>query len=210
MTIAQIYSRYRIMPQLQLHMYRVAAVGNVILDNWRGPQVNRDLITQVLLLHDMANIVKFDLSGKPAWQKIQQDFISRYGSDEFQATVAIAQELKLTERMIYLIGHRSSPDLGQVVKSSDWELKLASYPDFRVAPGGVVSVKKRWDDISRRYRRKTHPLAQADFIATAYRYCLELESQLQPFISLPLNQITDSIISPYLKSLPNYELIPPL
>ena len=196
------------MPNLRQHMYRVTAVGLYLLDHWCGPQIDRHLITQTLLLHDMANIIKFDLKGQPRWQKVQQDFIGRYGTDEYAATAKIAAELNLPARVIYLINHRNSPNLKQVVASYDWELKLASYADFRVAPHGVVSVTARFDDMKQRYQGKTHIIAQKGFITIAKNYCLKLESQLQPLISIPLDSITDQTIAPYLKSLPSYRLTP--
>ena len=48
MTTAQIYSHYHIMPNLQLHTYRVAAVDLAILDHWTGPAIDQDLITIIL------------------------------------------------------------------------------------------------------------------------------------------------------------------
>ena len=75
---------------------------------------------------------------------------------------------------------------------------------MRVAPHGVVTVNRRFADLMSRYAHR-HPPTN---ITTNHQLTLKIESQLQPFVSIPLNQITDSTIAPYLKSLPNYQLTP--
>ena len=209
MTVSQIYRHYQIMPNLQLHMYQVAAVGLVICDHYKGQTlVDRDLITQTSLLHDMGNIIKFDLKGQPRWLKVKQDFIHRYGPDEYQATLKIAQELNMPKAIIHLLNHSNSPHLPHVAKSHDWHLKIASYADMRVAPHGVVSVNARFDDFISRYQHKHHPLSDLNLIETNRQACLKLEQQLQAHTSIDLSQITDATIKLYLTTLPDYHLTP--
>jgi len=51
------------MPSLQLHMFRVAGVASVICENFKQPElINQDDIVSACLLHDMGNIIKFNLS----------------------------------------------------------------------------------------------------------------------------------------------------
>jgi predicted HD phosphohydrolase len=49
------------MPYLQLHMRRVAAVGELILS--AESDASKDDVVAALLLHDLGNIVKFRLGG---------------------------------------------------------------------------------------------------------------------------------------------------
>lgn len=58
MNIIEIYNKYHIPENLQMHMLRVAACTNLILDNWIGKAIDRKAITRVSLLHDMGNMVK--------------------------------------------------------------------------------------------------------------------------------------------------------
>ena len=69
MTILEIYEKYKIMPQLRTHMLRVAAVGKIVCDavnekvkQNRGEFVNTKNVVTACLLHDMGNIIKFDLN----------------------------------------------------------------------------------------------------------------------------------------------------
>ena len=41
-----------------VHMLRVVACSYLIIDNWNGPEIDKEAIIRVCLLHDMGNIVK--------------------------------------------------------------------------------------------------------------------------------------------------------
>ena len=56
--IMEIYEKYYIPEQLQLHMLRVAACSKLITDNWEGKEIDKEAIIRVSLLHDMGNIIK--------------------------------------------------------------------------------------------------------------------------------------------------------
>jgi len=49
------------MPQLDEHQLTVAAVADFICAHFNG-NINRNNIVKACLLHDMGNIIKFDLS----------------------------------------------------------------------------------------------------------------------------------------------------
>jgi len=206
MTASQIYQAYHIMPNLKLHMYRVAAVGQVILDYWTSPPVDRDTIIKTLLLHDIGNIIKFKLdSSLPRlnyWKQVQQDFINKYGHDVHAANHAIAQELALPQTVIHLLDISHTSNSRQILANNDWSSKLCWYADMRVSPKGVVSVDFRFKDLLSRYRHRDLPQT----IRRYWRDCLKLEQQLQPHISINLGQITNQAIEPYLKTLPDYPL----
>jgi 5'-deoxynucleotidase YfbR-like HD superfamily hydrolase len=63
MIIQDIYNRFEILPSLQLHMLRVAAVTQEICKQVKDKLSNetKTLIT-LSLLHDLGNLVKFDIS----------------------------------------------------------------------------------------------------------------------------------------------------
>ena len=58
MNILDIYNKYHLPENLQMHMLRVAACSNLIIDNWAGDELDKSAIIRVCLLHDMGNIVK--------------------------------------------------------------------------------------------------------------------------------------------------------
>src|SRR3974390_1594724 len=100
-TITEIYRQYPITKNLQEHQLRVAAVGTLIARHMTEP-VDADGITRVCLIHDMGNLLKFDLGQTPEWlepegagywKTRQAEMSARYGHDEHAATKKIAREL---------------------------------------------------------------------------------------------------------------------
>lgn len=53
MNIIEIYKKYHLPEHLQMHMLRVAACSNLIIDNWNGKKLDKESIIRVCLLHDM-------------------------------------------------------------------------------------------------------------------------------------------------------------
>ena len=67
MNIIEIYKKYHLPENLQMHMLRVAACSNFIIDNWIGQEIDKELILRVSLLHDMGNMSKY----QRAFQKMK-------------------------------------------------------------------------------------------------------------------------------------------
>ena len=61
-SINKIYTQFRIPPNLQQHMFRVASVAKIICNNWTGKELNQNDIVCVCLIHDLGNIVKYDFN----------------------------------------------------------------------------------------------------------------------------------------------------
>lgn len=61
-SISKIYDRFNILPNLRMHMHRTAAVAEIICDNWKGPQINKDTVVAVSLIHDLGNIAKMNFA----------------------------------------------------------------------------------------------------------------------------------------------------
>lgn len=214
MKINQIYTQYKIPDNLQLHMYRVAAVGSYICDHWHGEKVlDKDAVVQSLLLHDTGNIIKFDfnlshLMGTENvdisyWKKVQQDFKAKYQNDEHIATVEIAKEIHLNNRALHLLEQMGSSKLESVLNNTNWNQKIASYSDLRVDPHGVVTVEKRFFDISERYKGRDSDLAISE---KRKLLCLELEKQIQKNLDFDLNSLSDQEIEDRIKPLSEYEI----
>jgi len=213
MTISEIYNKYSIPQNLQEHMLRVAAVGLQVVELLEPSiSLDRKVVADVLLLHDMGNIIKFnldkdDLLGEEErgkLKKIQKDFIAKYGQEEHAATENIAKELGVSDQVLVVLSNIGSSKVYLTIESDDWYRKVCSYADFRVAPHGVVSINERWDDVIKRYEGRDHVLADIAKCEEKRRNCLILEKQIQDKANDQLNTITTENIEPTLKELRDY------
>jgi hypothetical protein len=195
-------------------MYRVAAVGMTVTDFIKDNiPLDTDILAKTLLLHDMANIIKFSFDGKVSIEEdieylkqVQQDFISKYGNEEHIATQTIAKELHVPEKVIDILQNTGSSKIHLTIESDDWYRKVCSYADFRVAPYGIVTVTERFDDVIKRYEGREHVLADIQKTEEKRNNCLILEKQIQEKSAYALDEITDSKIKSLLSQLRNYEM----
>lgn len=155
MKISYVYSNYNIPPNLERHMLQVTSVGMFVCDAWNGPDINQDLIRSALLLHDMGNILKFkrpflgELEQDAAhWEQVQHDYQAKYGTDVQQATLAIVQELGLTDVYQLLVEMRSAWEQEAEVS---WETRICEYADCCVTPNGIEGFETRILDLENRY-----------------------------------------------------------
>ncbi len=195
--IERIYSDYYIMPQLESHMYRVATVATLICDNIQV-SVDRKSIINTCLLHDMGNIIKFDLNKFPEfnepngidyWQKVKKNFIDKYGTDEHHATLEIALELGVSLRVLELlnsIGFRKSVT---VYESNELEKMICLYSDMRVTPVGIVSLKERLDDLKLRYAGVSNSIKTEKELQDIYLALYSIEEKIFANISIKPSDI---------------------
>lgn len=172
MTIQDLYQKYQIPPNLQLHQLRVAAVASIICNHVKGPIDTRNVLL-TCLLHDMGNIIKFNLALFPEflepegliyWKDVQDRFKRKYGLDEHLATKKIVKEIGVPQKVGALINNYGFSKAFEVYKSDSNELKIATYSDHRVAPFGVVSMKRREEDGRERYvKNKNAKFDEAKF-----------------------------------------------
>lgn len=207
MKIEEIYNKYRVPPNLQEHMIRVASVGVYIADTWEKPEeLDRDSIVLALLFHDTGNLIKFDfkdpnLLGKEQarihyWKSVQAEMKAKY-QDEQVATIEIAKEVGLNKKAFELLLAVGSSKLKDAIETDDWNKKIVCYSDFRVDPHGFVTVNQRFDDIVTRYAGGTHNLADTEEVNRRRKLCLELEKQLQTKSSKNLNYLNKSKLQGY-------------
>jgi len=207
MTIEEIYEKYKIPINLQEHMLRVAAVGQIICKNLKSNMdIDKELLIKTLLLHDMGNILKFDFSktnflSEPDKKRIrkfkeaQKKMRKKYGNDTDKVTVLIIQEITSDKRISDLCTNSHGQHAKDFINTEEWERKISYYADMRIGPFGVLSVSKRFDDLIERNQSKKILLEQ-------YRQeCLEIEKQLQERTSIDLNQITDVMVNNTIKEL---------
>lgn len=212
--IQEIYQDYQIMPQLQEHQFRVAAVGKVIAESMEV-EVDAQNIIEADLLHDMGNIIKFNLKlfpqflepeGLEYWQGVRQSFIDKYGSDEHDATHAIAKELGVNMRTMELIEAIGFSNAPTNAASDDFSRKIAAYSDFRVIPTGITSMQARFDEGLKRYQKNKKVKIDKSLQEKRINSAFEMEKQIFAKSKINPEDITDTIINQEIASLKNYQL----
>ncbi len=203
----EIYSAYKIMPSLQMHQLRVAAVAKLICEHAIIAVDVRRVVLECLF-HDMGNIVKFDLSrfpefvepeGQAYWESVKVDFMKKYGREQHAANAAIAREVGLPEQVIEMMDASGFSRVSVIAASDDLELQICQYADLRIAPHGVVSLEERLQDFSMRYAGKTD--AGSGGVLQASR---ELEQRIFSSSTTRPESITDAVVAPIIKELWEY------
>lgn len=209
-TVSEIYTEYKIMPSLQMHQLRVAAVAKVICDNLKE-DVDSDTIIKSALFHDMANIIKSDLSKFPQflepegleyWQKVKDEYVSRYGVDEINASSNIMREIGISERAVEVCAENRFSLLCEHAKSDNMDLKIVHYADGRVDPYGVRSYKDRMEEARVRYfeQNKEWEAERAKLVNCG----LEIEKQIFAKCKIRPEDITDEVVAPIIEELKNF------
>lgn len=200
-SVQELYDSYQLPEHLQMHMLWVSAVAKYITDQWNGPAIDRDTLINILLIHDIGNLVKIGLDEQDAAQghtkemfAMRAALIEKFGNNDHAVSNGIAVELGLTPYALEILENKIFMKNDQTVKGSDYTLKLAAYADERVTFGGVVTLERRMSDGLERYKNKpgssfNNPKTQK-MIACAY----EIEQQIAEHFQGDLNAIiTDDL-----------------
>ena len=157
-TIQEIYNQYKVMPSLQLHMFRVTAVAKVICDNRQWKEFNKEATIVSCYLHDIWNIIKFDLSLYPEflepegieyWQSVKDDY-KTYWSTEYEATVSIAKEIWISDEAFTILYSQVMEPFAKNITSNNFWLRVCEYADLCVTPHWIVSPRERVIDLENR------------------------------------------------------------
>jgi len=206
MKILQIYEKYSLTKTLQEHMIRAAAVGKIISENSPSINVHPERIIKVLLLHDIGNIIKFDLDKFPKllgndisrieyWKNIQKKFITKYGNDEHKATELIAREIGVNSDIQSLLERQIYTPIKKIAQGMDWEAKICQYADLRSGPFGIVSIDERFDDLIDRYKHRNHKISNTELTNENRKYMIIIEEQIQRHSKLSLRDISEASVS---------------
>ena len=209
MNIIEIYKKYHLPENLQMHMLRVAACSNLIIDNWNGPEIDKKSIIRVSLLHDMGNMVKIpeDFSKDEEFIKIRKKYFYKYGANDHEINLEIGKQEGLTEKEIIILDGKRSRKNEETLKSDSYERKICAYCDQRVAPDGVVGIKERLEDAKVRYTDKTLSVWSNEEKADYLIECsLGIEKQIMENCKLNPDNINDSSIEIYIEQLKKYEI----
>ena len=208
MNIIEIYEKYHLPENLQMHMLRVAACSNLIIDNWNGPDIDKQAIIRVCLLHDMGNMVKIpeDFSKDEEFIKIRKEYFDKYGTNDHEINLEIGKQEGLTEKELTILDGKRSRKNEETLKSNSYERKICAYCDQRVAPNGVVSIKERLEDAKIRYKNKPLSVWSNEEKANHLIECsLGIEKQIMKHCKLNPEDINDESIRKYIEMLKKYE-----
>lgn len=207
------------MPQLAEHMFRVAGVAAVICEKINAeaglrPDDSRDILT-ACLIHDLGNIVKFDLSSPltPAnlrpqldyWENVKKQTAEKYGTNDHTATMAIISEIKVSPRVYELADNVGFICVVENFKSSDYARKICGYADMRVAPSGVVNIEERMRDGRQRYKGKKTLVHNIEL--ESYENALRgLEKQIfEHCATVTPDSINNETVAPYASQLKTFQ-----
>jgi hypothetical protein len=202
MTVTDVYDRYHIMPVLRLHQLRVAAVAKQICASLTTP-ANTEAIVATCLIHDMGNILKFDLTyfpdatqpeGPEYWERVKADYAHRYGTDEHAATAQIAKELGVSDTIQTYLSTIGFSQVSQALHHGSLEQQICCYADQRVAPSGVVSIYERLEDGRQRYANRPHRTLGPQTYDTLARDLEALETAVFKHTTIRPEAITNATI----------------
>lgn len=217
-TIIDIYEAYRIPSWLQAHQLRVAAVGKTVIERIQGSDISS--VVTACLLHDMGNILKFDLTPTAAlaamvpegerdyWRSVQREFQEKYGTDEHHATDEIVKEIGVSEVVRRLIQGMGFGKSAEVLRGRNIDLCVVEYADQRVGPQGVLSLDDRIADGNRRYAGKygqTTPEEGERYLENI-EALRTIEKELMHRANMDAKDITDDAILPVIEQLRGFSL----
>lgn len=209
--ISDIYAEYKIMPNLQMHMYRVAAVASIICDNCSEP-LNKEEIITACLLHDMGNIIKSDFEflpellkpeGPAYWQKVKDEYIAKYGNDEHNANVGITKELSSSQNVAYLVDQVRFSLMCVHRDATDMNVKIVRCADGRANPYGIVSYEERMNEAKERYKDRAHlfPIDGREEIIACGK---DIEKQVFAKCKIKPEDINDETVAPVIEQLKDF------
>ena len=209
--ITEIYKEYKIPPNLQLHQLRVSAVASMICDSF-GNSIDKNKVLTATLLHDMGNIIKFQLEyfpeflepeGLEYWQKVQNEFIEKYGNNEHNASLAILKELNVSQEISDIVGIIGYPYVEFALESPDFHKKIATYSDFRVSPHGVLSIEERAIEGMKRYANKVSDANKKER-EEKHKHIEELEGQIFSNLNIKPEDLNDENIKNIIEELKGF------
>lgn len=156
-TIQEIYTTYRIPPNVVRHMKQVTAVGMYCISNWTGPNLDKESLVEALLLHDLGNIIKFKhpflgelMQDESYWIRVQKEYKQQYGDDVHYATISILKDIPVLPGCIDIVEGMKTIAMEHNIANM-WEAKIGDFCDTCVTPSGIEGFDNRIQDLILRY-----------------------------------------------------------
>jgi 5'-deoxynucleotidase YfbR-like HD superfamily hydrolase len=160
MTIKDIYNKFQIPKNLELHMLRVGALANIITDNWNGGKIDKDSIIRAALIHDIAKPLIFDPNKQAQFGmskneienliKLQKYIKSNFGQDEHIALIEIAKYLECDSKIVDILDNSDWSNLSRLLDEKSLESLIQIYCDMRIGPKGILTIDDRLNELEQR------------------------------------------------------------
>ncbi len=204
-TAKQIYIKYRVPLNIQVHMLQVANLAQWIVARWQGPNFDTESVIKACLIHDIGNLVIDDLGGESLvlknnpegltyWKKVKDRMIKKYGNNEHEVTLRIAKEIGMERIVISLLRNMSFSRTQDTLISNSWERKICTYVNQRVGPNGIISLQERFADVKRRYQRLPNASINLPNRNELINYAFEIEQEIKENVDIDLKQVTEKSI----------------
>jgi len=210
MEIREVYKKFNIPPNLAEHMINVASVLELIKENWQGEKIDWARLIRAGLLHDLGNIVKFDMDKYPDfmgeekgridyWKKVQEEIIEKYGEDDHEVTEKMLKEIGEDLEVVEIVLDKSFWKSIEIVEGEDLETKLLLYADLRTGPLGLMTLKERVDDINDRMPKYSKRPDFPEMVESIYALGREIGNNLK----IPVEEINDENIEKFKENFKN-------
>lgn len=199
MTISDVYKKFVTPPNLQKHLLLVTHVAMYISQKFKDQNIDINKLRVAALLHDLANIVKFDFVKHPEflgeeqpninyWIDQQKQVIDQYGDDDHSATNKMLDEIGVSDEIKNIILSKAFGNATEVNNSQSWEAKILLYSDLRVGPFGMISLKERIDDIVSRLEKYRNRPDLPDLVSA----CQNIEKQILKITGINIEKLSES------------------
>ncbi len=188
------------------HLLRTAAVA-VQITTHCNKEINKELVQNAMLLHDLGNIVKsdvhrfsfFETENEEYWEKKKEEIMKTYGTHDDNATESMLNIIDISQELKSLIQRGKNDKVWEAVEHNDWNAKICLYADYRVGPRSVLSLQERFDDLERRYKEKPPEYhlsnEEAHRIQNGFR---EVEKQIFAECDISPEDVTETSIQEFL------------
>lgn len=212
MKITEIYEKYKIMPQLQMHMLRSAAVAKLICNHYTE-RVDSNLIISAMIIHDLGNMSMINLErfpdlipaeGKEYWEKILSDFKQKYGDDDYQSTYKILKELKIPNNLQRVIRSNEYIKFNETAKSDNLTQKICLYSDARSMPRRVGTIDERFKDTKERFIKRRG--CTEEFYQELWESARKVEKQIFSKCNIKSEDISEESVKPIIEELKSFDV----
>lgn len=147
-------------------MLRVAAVAKVICDNWIWEDFDKEATMTSCFLHDMGNILKFNLDLYPDffqpewvdyWKWIKEQY-KQYWSNDWEATLSLAYSLGISKTAMKVLYAQVMLPFQSNVEGNNIAIKICEFADMSVSPHWIISWRERILDLEKR-NMKNHAMS---------------------------------------------------
>lgn len=181
--IDDLYDMFFLPEHLRMHMLRVVVLADRIAQLWTGPPLRRNQMRNVLLIHDVGNILKLGGTSRGDTKESEQLPILRriYNADDHALSSAVAISLGFDDESIQLLNRKIFINNRDTYESDDFTQKVCAYVDQRVAPTGISTLSGRLDEALQRYKDKPGSSMNNPATSTLIEYAYKIESQVAKF-----------------------------